>query len=52
MSEIVQDIMDYSQLQSGYLQLNMGNYDLCEIVETEALRYESIARENHLERSS
>lgn len=48
MSEMVQDIMDYSQLQSGYLQLNMGNYDLCEIVETEALRYESIARENHL----
>lgn len=32
---IVDDILDYSQLQAGYLQLNMGEYDLCEIVESE-----------------
>ncbi len=48
MSEMVQDIMDYSQIQSGYLQLNMGTYDLYEIVETEALRFEAIALKNHL----
>lgn len=48
MSEMVQDIMDYSQLQSGYLQLNIGDYDLCEIVETEAHRFETITQENHL----
>ncbi len=48
MSEMVDDIMDYSQLQSGYLQLKKGEYDLCEIVETECLRYEQIARDNHL----
>ncbi len=48
MSEMVDDIMDYSQLQSGYLQLNMDSYDLCEIIESETLRYEPIARKNHL----
>lgn len=48
MSEMVDDIMDYSQLQSGYLQLNVDDYDLFEIIETEALRYEPIARKNHL----
>ncbi|MCI8429894.1 MAG: HAMP domain-containing histidine kinase [Lachnospiraceae bacterium] len=48
MSEMVSDIMDYSQFQSGYLQLNIGNYDLCEIVKTEILHYEPIAHENHL----
>lgn len=48
MSEMVNDIMDYSQLQSGYLQLKIDQYDLCEIVETEALRCERIALENHL----
>lgn len=48
MSEMVNDIMDYSQLQSGYLQLNIGDYDLCEIVEAEILHYEPIAHENHL----
>lgn len=48
MSEMVSDIMDYSQFHSGYLQLNIGDYDLCEIVETEVLHYEPIAHENHL----
>ena len=45
---MVSDIMDYSQFHSGYLQLNIGDYDLCEIVETEVLHYEPIAHENHL----
>lgn len=48
MSEMVNDIMDYSQLQSGYLQLNTADYDLCEIIETEVQRYEPVARRNHL----
>lgn len=48
MSRMVDDILDYSQLQAGYLQLNMGEYDLCEIVETEVSLYEQITAENHL----
>lgn len=48
MSAMVNDIMDYSQFQSGYLQLNIGDYDLCEIIETELLHYEQIVHENHL----
>ena len=48
MSETVRDIMDYSQFQSGYLQLNKGDYGLREIVWEEAGRWEKIARENHL----
>lgn len=48
MSEMVHDIMDYSQLQSGYLKLQIGAYDLCEIIETEVFRFERIAYENHL----
>lgn len=48
MSETVRDIMDYSQFQSSYLQLNKGDYGLREIVWEEAGRWEKIARENHL----
>lgn len=48
MSEMVNDIMDYSQLQSGYLQLKIDEYDLCEIVETEALHCKRNILENHL----
>lgn len=48
MSEMVDDIMDYSQLQSGYLQLKPDHYDLYEIVEAEALHFERIVLENHL----
>lgn len=48
MSEMVSDILDYSQLQSGYLQLKREEYDLCEIVETEVQRCEQMAAENHL----
>lgn len=48
MSVMVSDILDYSQLQSGCLQLNRGTYDLCEIVEHEVRRCEQSAQENHL----
>lgn len=48
MSEMVSDILDYAQLQSGYLQLKREEYDLCEIVETEVHRCEQVAAENHL----
>ncbi len=48
MSEMVSDIMDYSQFQSGYLQLNMTDCGLCEIIETETLHFHKILQENHL----
>ena len=48
MSEMVSDIMDYSQFQSGYLHLNKEDCDLREVVWEEAGRCEKIARENHL----
>ena len=48
MSEMVSDILDYSQLQSGYLQLNKGDYDLREIVSEEVERCAEIAEETHL----
>jgi signal transduction histidine kinase len=35
MSEMVSDIMDYSQLQAGYVQLKKDWYNLYEIVESE-----------------
>lgn len=48
MSEMVSDILDYSQLQAGYLQLKRDRYDLGEIVTDEAARCEQTARDNHL----
>lgn len=36
MSEMVNDILDYSQLQSGYLRIKPDIYNLCELVESEA----------------
>ena len=35
MSEMVSDILDYSLLQSGYIQLKKDVYNLCEIAESE-----------------
>ncbi len=37
MSEMVSDILDYSQLRAGYLQLRKDWYNLYEIVESEVL---------------
>ena len=34
LSEMVDDIMDYSQLQAGYSQLKLDTYNLCEVVES------------------
>ena len=48
MSEMVNDILDYSQLQAGYLQLRKDWYNLCEIVESEILLCEQRAKEYRL----
>jgi len=45
MSEMVNDIMDYSQLQSGYLQLKKDWYNLCEVVESAVIHCEQSAAE-------
>lgn len=46
MSEMVSDILDYSQLQAGYLQLRRDWYNLVEIVESEVLLCEQSAAEH------
>lgn len=48
MTEMVNDIMDYSQLQAGYLPLNLDNYNLCEVIETESDNCKKAAQENHI----
>lgn len=48
MTEMVNDIMDFSQLQSGYLPLKLDDYNLYEVIETEVFNCEKAARENHL----
>ena len=45
MSEMVSDIMDYSQLQAGYIQLKKDWYNLCEIIESEIALGEKSAAE-------
>lgn len=45
MSEMVSDIMDYSQLQAGYVQLKKDWYNLYEIVEAEVTHCEQNAAE-------
>jgi signal transduction histidine kinase len=49
MSEMVSDIMDYSQLQAGYIQLRMDRYNLYEIVESEVDRSRQNASEFEIE---
>ncbi|MDO5112212.1 MAG: HAMP domain-containing sensor histidine kinase [Clostridia bacterium] len=46
MTEMVNDIMDYSQLQAGYLSLKKDVYNLYEIVESEVAGCENAAKEN------
>jgi len=48
MSEMVNDIMDYSQLQAGYLQLQEDWYNLYEIVESEISHCEQSALEQQI----
>lgn len=45
MSEMVSDIMDYSQLQAGYIQLKKDWYNLYEIIESEVVHCEQGAAE-------
>lgn len=45
MSEMVNDILDYSQLQAGYMQLRKEWYNLFEIIESEVLFCETNAKE-------
>jgi signal transduction histidine kinase len=45
MSEMVSDIMDYSQLQAGYIQLKRDWYNLHEIVESEVAHCEQNSTE-------
>lgn len=46
MSEMVNDILDYSQFQAGYIRLKKDSYNLCDIVESEVSRCEPTAAEN------
>lgn len=48
MSEMVNDILDYSQLQSGYIRLNLVECNLCEIVETETFHCAAKAAEHDI----
>lgn len=48
MSEMVSDILDYSQLQAGYLKLNKDFYNLFDILESEILMSEPGAEEYHI----
>lgn len=45
MSEMVNDILDYSKLQSGYTKLNLESFDICELAEAEAFRCRAKAAE-------
>lgn len=48
MSEMVKDILDYSQLQAGYLQLVKQTCDLYDMIEQEVTHCRAIAEENHV----
>jgi len=48
MSEMVSDIMDYSQFQAGYLKLKKDWYNLYEIVESEVVHCEQSASEHQI----
>lgn len=48
MSEMVNDILDYSQLQSGYSQLKLDAYNLYDLICAEVLQCEGTAEENHV----
>ena len=48
MSEMVKDIMDYSQFQAGFIQLNTTQSNLCEIADCEVVRCRPSASEHHI----
>jgi signal transduction histidine kinase len=45
MNDMVGDILDFSQLQSGYVQINKAEYNLYEIIESEARVYDRAAKD-------
>ncbi len=49
MSEMVSDILDYSQMQAGYVQAKMDWYNLYEIIESEVAHCEQSAKEYGIE---
>lgn len=49
MSKMVSDIMDYSQVQAGYIQLKKDQYSLFEIIESEIAHCEKSAVEYNIE---
>lgn len=48
MSEMVNDILDYSQLQSGYLRLKPELYDICELAASETAHCAAGAAAYHI----
>ena len=48
MSEMVKDILDYSQFQSGYIKVKKEWYNLYEIIESETSQCEPGAREHDI----
>lgn len=49
MSEMVNDILDYSQFQAGYMRLKKDAYNLCDIIESEVSRCKPAAIGNDIE---
>ena len=48
MAVMVNDILDYSQLQAGYLKLKIDKYNLFEIVESSVINCEKCAYESNI----
>lgn len=48
MNEMVNDILDYSQFQSGFIRLNPEVFDFCELTESEVARCAQSASENRV----
>lgn len=48
MSDMVSDILDYSQFQAGYTRLKKSWYNLCDILESEVAACQKSAAEYHI----
>ena len=48
MSDMVSDILDYSQLQAGYSQLRLADYNLYDMLESETAWYRHMAEEHRI----
>ena len=49
MSEMVNDILDYSQFQAGFIKLKKDWYNLCDIIESETARCEQGASDHQIQ---